>query len=89
MNTGVLMFRIMRSNVLPNLKLFMPVNSIHHYNTRNADSIFITQCRTNHRKLNLKYTGAKLWNKLPVTLKSCNCINFFKHNFKKLLCEMY
>ena len=89
MNTGVLMFRIMRSKVLPNLNLFMPVNAIHYYNTRNTASIFITQCRTNYRKHSLKYTGAKLWNKLPLTLKNCNCINSFKHNFKKLLCQRY
>ena len=89
MNADVLMFRIMRSNVLPNLKLLMPTNVIHHYNTRNATSIFITQCRTNCRKLSLKYTGAKLWSNLPVSLKSSKCINSFKNKFKKILCQDY
>ena len=89
LNAGVLMFRIMNSNVLPNLNLFMPSNVIHHYNTRNATSIFITQCRTNYRKLSLKYTGAKLWNNLPVSLKSSKCIDSFKNKFKKILCQDY
>ena len=89
LNTLLLMYKINHNNVLPNLQMFMCVNEVHGYNTRSANNVFLTSCRTNYRLFSLKYIGAKLWNQLPESLKGSISKNLFKQKLKRLLMQHY
>ena len=48
--------------------------------TRSSSDIFIDYTRANYGKIFLKYTGAQIWNDLPIDLKKVEIllINSFK-----------
>ena len=80
---GCYMYKIL-NNYLPRLdhQLFVPNSSLHIYNTRQRDHLHTFHCRTKCRQNTINYQGPKLWNELPIELKSVPSIYIFKRHFK-------
>ena len=60
-------------------------SNIHHYNTRQKDNLHVSQCRTRTRQNTIAYQGPKLWNLLPMDVRSSLTINICQKKIKKLL----
>ena len=58
---------------------------IHGHGTRTANDFGLIKCRTNTRQFTVKYTGAKIWNNIPINIRSMNTLNTFKVHYKKHL----
>jgi hypothetical protein len=58
---------------------------IHSHNTRHKSNIHVEYCRTKYRQNTVRFQGPKLWNSLPMQLKSVRTIFAFKNKIKKLL----
>ena len=48
---------------------FSENNTIHPYNTRSANKVYIKYERPNYRRFSVRYRGAMIWNSLPNSLK--------------------
>ena len=59
----------------------------HSYSTRQSRRSDLNIPRTKHRsgQFSIKYAGAKLWNKIPVHIRTIQCRSEFKREFKKCL----
>ena len=67
------MFKFVNGSLPPTLKdQFTFVKDIHSFSTRSscAEDIALPKCRTEFLKHTLCYTGPKLWNSLPLELKT-------------------
>jgi len=65
---------------------YYTINSdIHHYNTRQRDKLHIPTCRTLTRQSTVAYQGPKVWNTLPMDMRSSHSINIFQKKVKKFL----
>ena len=64
---------------------FITNSSIHDHYTRQCNQIHIGHCRTSKRQMTVLFQGPKLWNSLPITIKSCPSINVFRRRIKALL----
>ena len=64
-------------------------NQVHNYMTRNIanDHLYIPQARTEYFKKSLLYIGPKLWNELPISIRSVTTIDHFKRSLKKWQCD--
>ena len=64
-------------------------NQVHNYMTRNIanDHLYIPQARTEYFKKSLLYIGPKLWNELPINIRSVTTIDHFKRSLKKWQCD--
>ena len=61
-------------------ELFVPVNEAHNYNLRFSDmNVKIPQPHTEYLRRSLSYSGARLWNSLPSTIKSLPNLNNFNN----------
>ena len=79
-NKGVLMYKIMNNLSPPYL-----YDKFKMLNIRDKFSIFIPRPRTDLFMTSLSYSGAKLWNELPDSLKHKNSLPSFKAGYHKLL----
>ena len=57
------------------------------HNTRQADHISKDQINTEYGRSTTHFTGASLWNKLPIELKNSPSINSLKNKTKKFIKE--
>ena len=57
--------------------------------TRHNEDIHILQCNTNVRVFCIKIYDAKIWNSVPMNIKSAPSINIFKHTFRSHLIDLY
>ena len=85
-----LLYRCLNSQLPPKFcNLFTPVSSVHNFNTRSANHIYIPK----HRKMifqhNIRYTGPKIWNDLPEQIKKSLSTTSFKYRMKKMLISAY
>jgi len=55
---------------------------VHHYNTREKDSLHVDNPHTDFGKRLAKFKGSRLWNKLPDSVKTLNSIPAFKNSLK-------
>ena len=64
-------------------------NQVHNYMTRNVanDDLYIPQARTEYFKKSLLHIGPKLWNELPINIRSVTTIDHFKCSLKKWQCD--
>ena len=64
-------------------ELYQPFN--HGHNTRRSNCrLQLPHRNTSYGHEALSFLGPKLWNNLPVNIKSSSNINTFKHDIKKL-----
>lgn len=64
--------------------IFVPVNTVHHYNTRQSKNMFIHRMEKGSGIKSFKYSGAKLFNTFSENLKQCaNSKEFKKQYFKE------
>ena len=73
-NEGIYMQKIMSGNALPSVTRFFPINS-----SREHTKINIPRPRIDLFKSSLTYSGASLWNSLPLAIKSRSNYSFKKH----------
>ena len=70
------------NHLLPSIfdKFFIPVNKVHTYNTRLSSklSYSLPKARTNYRKFNIRFQGAKIWKSIESTIQFKKKM---KHNF--------
>ena len=64
------------------LDYFSENNTIHSYNTRSANKVYIKYERTNYRSFSVRYRGAMIWNSLPNSLKEMKPLQLFKRKLK-------
>ena len=62
---------------------------IPHHFTRHNENIHILRCNTNVREFCIKIYGAKIWNSVPLNIKSATSINNFKQTFRSHLFDLY
>ena len=67
------------------LGLFTKNSSIHTHNTRHRDNLHIPKCYTSLRQRTIIFQGPKLWNLLPIDIKSSPSLNVFKRKLMKFL----
>jgi len=60
-------------------------SKIHDHNTRQKDNLHIPMCRTSTKQNTIAFQGPKLWNSLPMDMRSSISINIFKTKVKKFL----
>ena len=71
---------------------FIPVHSIHQYHTRQASKgdIFLHSINATQFGIrSARYTGAILWNKLPILIRESPSKTVFKKNLQKWYLESY
>ena len=73
-NKGMYMQKIMASNAPPSLTRLFPINS-----SREQNKINIPRPRIDFFKSSLTFSGASLWNSLPLSVKSRSNYSFKKH----------
>lgn len=70
-----------------NLELFHRHNSIHNYDTRSADNIYINNFRLSLYKKSALYTCSTIYNMLPKSIKDVNNHTKFKRELRSFLCS--
>ena len=82
-NIGVYMFKIIKLQSCPtlqsNLRLEYPQ---YHYNTRHREEISTPFPRLNVSIMNYKYQCSKIWNSLPMSIRSASSLSDFKNKIK-------
>lgn len=73
--------------VYNNKKMFIPIENLHQYNTRQVGELLISFCRLKVSSNAPNYLGPKLFNKLPHHIKEATNINIFKRRLKNFLLE--
>ena len=73
-NKGIYMQKIMSGNAPPSVTRFFPIHS-----SREHTKINIPRSRIDLFKSSLTYSGASLWNSLPLAIKSRSNYSFKKH----------
>ena len=79
-NKGVLMYKIVN-----NLSPTYLYEKFQARTVRNKSSIFVPRPRTDFFMSSLSYSGAKLWNELPDSLRKKNSLQSFKTAYHKYL----
>jgi hypothetical protein len=67
--------------------MFCKNAEIHSYESRYRSNVHMIGCRLTLRKLTFRYVGPKLWNSLPIKLRSHESMYLFKKHFKHFLIE--
>jgi hypothetical protein len=61
-------------------------SSVTNYSLRDTESkLAIPKPRTNYLKNSFSYSGAVLWNSLPIELRQANTINKFRSGYRRFL----
>ena len=68
---------------------FVTNRFIHDRFTRHNEGIHILRCNTNVRAFCIKIYGVKIWNSVPLNIKSAPSINLFKQEFRSHLIDLY
>ena len=88
LHTALLMFDFHAGN-LPEYfgDFFIPVNKIHHHNTRLASRscYSLPKVRSNYGKFNIRFIGASIWNSIGESIKELSKITLKKRLITKIL----
>ena len=78
-------------NYIPNsISEFFCYNAdVHSYKTRGASNFHLPKVRTSLAKNCIFFKGPKIWNSLPVYIKTSPSLNVFKKRYKTLLLSRY
>ena len=79
-NKGIYMQKIMDGNATPSLTCLLPINS-----SREKNKINIPRPRIDLFKSSLTFSGASLWNSLPLSVKPRSNFAFKKHYVSYLI----
>ena len=85
---GIFMFKINREMTPQSVKnMFNNISNIHHYQTRGSlqDNYFRIPINKQITKIAISYSGPKLWNDIPGSIKDSPSLETFKKRFRKLL----
>ena len=88
-NMCIMMHDIFNNRAPKNLNsLFKKSNNVHRYGTRSISNqcFYIDSIRTESSRRSFIFTGTKIWNCLPVSLKTLNKFKF-KRNIRTLLLQ--
>ena len=83
-NESILMYKV-QNNLAPDyLNVFKRIHNVHSRNTRSAarEDLYIPKHRTEFFKKSFTYSGVKIWNSLPLDLKSSPSLQAFKSKCK-------
>ena len=64
---------------------FSHSRDFHSYNTRNRDSLRLPLARTTKYQASFRFRGAKIWNTVPLDLRSKHDVKTFAFGLKKHL----
>ena len=76
------------NNLIPNAysrQYYASNSSIHNYNTRIKNNLHLPLCHTSSKQKTIVYQGPKLWNTLPMDVRSSQSLTVFRNRVKKLL----
>jgi hypothetical protein len=74
-NKAIFMHKVTNGEYLENIYSLFVVKNNDNYNLRNNNIDYkLEKPKTNFKKKSISYSGVKIWNKLPVELKS-NCLS--------------
>lgn len=84
-NLGITAHNLLRHNHL--LYVIGRTNLTNHNNTRFSmrNSFLLPPARTNYRKQSVEFNMIRLWNNLPLSIKSQNPLSSFKRSLKRFL----
>jgi hypothetical protein len=71
------------------IPLFAQNNTIHNYNTRNANKLRAPRIRTNLAEKFITHTGVKIWNEISDIIDPSQKIGTFKFKLITKLIEKY
>ncbi len=79
-NKAIFMHKVTNGEYLENISSLFVVKNNENYNLRNNNIDYkLEKPKTNFLKKSISYSGVKIWNELPVELKSnCLSLNAFK-----------
>ena len=63
--------------------------NVHNYSTRSRDLIHIPKHKKRIFQFNIRYTGPKLWNDLPESIKKSLSVCGLKYKLKKNVLQHY
>lgn len=90
MNIAIFMYLCFNNLIPKSISICFKLKSeIHDYNTRNPLDYNLPLARTNISMNSIFYKGPKIWNDLPLNIKSSPSLNVFKRRYKELLLERY
>ena len=82
---GIFMYKS-QNNLLPETagEFHLPADKIHSYQTRSAVSgnMFVPRCNLSLTQKSIAYSGAILWNGIPVNIKKVESLDSFKDKLK-------
>ena len=88
--TGNFMFKHSK-NRLPHVfdNFFILALSIHGYNTRQSNLLYLQPIRLDIGRFSLRFQGSIIWNSLPPEIRLSINISKFKNSLKLFLLEKY
>ena len=90
LNTACYMYSCHRKLLPSPLRKYFAVNSDKHVqHTRRNDDFYVPFSRTSVSQRSLAFSGPKLWNSLPLSLKNAPSLQSFKKNYKHYLFQTY
>ena len=85
LDMGIFMYKS-QNNLLPETagEFHLPADKIHSYQTRSAVSgnMFVPRCNLSLTQKSIAYSGAILWNEIPVNIKKAESLDSFKDKLK-------
>lgn len=82
---SIMMYKILHDNAPIYLKeYFLYVNDNTDYNLRGGRNLILPKPKTDYLKKSFKFSGAKVWNNLPLHLKYHDTLSSFKRDLKSL-----
>ena len=86
----IMMFKAIYFNTDVHFFNYLSCHSdLHLYSTRNCNNLIIPYYRRTKSQMCISYTGPKLWNALPTSLKNCTSLKVFKISLKKHIIDQY
>ena len=64
-------------------------SDVHQYNTRQRNNLNIPKCRTMIKQNTISFQGPKLWNALPMDVRSSSSLNIFRKRIRILMSSDY
>ena len=74
----------------PICDMFQHVDAVHHYGTRSATQGNFYKIKTNKQITNsaISYSGPKLWNEIPRSMRDSGSLYTFKRRFREFLASL-
>ena len=88
LDLGIFMFKINRGMTPQSVNnMLNNISDIHHYQTRGSlqDNYFRIPINNQITKTTISYSGPKLWNDIPGSIRESPFLETFKKRFRELL----